>query len=651
MSANVTAIAGEIAEAVASIRRTGSLLARLRRRGACARHDAPLPDAAAGSEASAARASVPVARHVTSPGARRLACELPIAPILAAPQPGRQLPAAAVAGAGVPPTSAPAARRRVSSAGATQLSCKMPPAAALAASRPRSPLVAAAVGVAIAIASGCAVGPKYAKPDPLPPVAAAAPGAEPQAQAVPSSFTEGVDWKAALPGDQALRGAWWEVFNDADLNALEQRISVSNQTLKAAEARFRQARALVRVNRAAQFPTVRATPSIGDARLSSNRPNAPASVANGNSGDFVLAGDVSYEVDVWGRVRKTVEAATATAQASAADLETVSLSLHAELALNYLSLRSLDAQQKLLDENVAAFERALELTQNRYKGGIASGSDVAQARTQLETTRAQAVDVGVARSQFEHAIAILVGQTPETFKLAAKPLDTPPPGIPVGVPSALLERRPDIASAERRVAEANAQIGIARTAFFPTLLLGARAGFESASIADWFNWPSRLWSIGPSAVQTIFDGGRRRALSDAAQASYDATVATYRDTVLNAFGDVEDGLAALRILEHEADVQQAAVDAAQESLMHAENRYKGGLANYLEVTTAQNIALNNQRTAVGLLQRRMTATVLLIKSLGGGWDVSQLPTNFTDASAASAARGSAAAGAARSATP
>jgi NodT family efflux transporter outer membrane factor (OMF) lipoprotein len=500
--------------------------------------------------------------------------------------------------------------------------------------------LALAAGAMLAIA-GCAVGPKYVKPDALPPAPASAPGGEPQAQAMPSSYSEGEGWKPAQPADQVLRGAWWEVFNDAELSALESRISVSNQTLKAAEARFRQARALVRVNRAAQFPTVRATPSIGNQRLSANRPNVPANAINGNSGDFVLAGDVSYEVDVWGRVRKTVEAARAEAQASAADLESVSLSLHAELALNYLSLRSLDAQQQLLDSTVAAFERALELTQNRYKGGIASGSDVAQARTQLETTRAQAVDVGVQRSQYEHAIAILVGQTPETLKLAAKPWEQPPPGVPVGVPSALLERRPDIAAAERRVAEANAQIGIAHTAFFPTLLLGARAGFESSSIGDWFNWPSRLWSIGPSAVQTLFDGGRRRAVSDAVQASYDATVATYRDTVLNAFGDVEDGIAALRILEHEASVQQAAVDAAQESLMHAENRYKGGLANYLEVTTAQSIALTNQRTAVGLLQRRMTTTVLLIKSLGGGWDASQLPTDFTS-SASPAASGASA---------
>jgi NodT family efflux transporter outer membrane factor (OMF) lipoprotein len=482
--------------------------------------------------------------------------------------------------------------------------------------------------VASLLAAGCSVGPKYTRPTPLPDTAPAgqAGGAAPQAQAVPDHFKEADGWKAAQPADQALRGEWWEVFNDPELNALEGRITVSNQTLKAAEARFRQARAIVRINRSAQFPTVRVAPSIGNQRLSTHRPNAGANSANGNSGDFVLPVDATYEVDVWGRVRKTVEAARDEAQASAADLESVRLSLHGELALSYLSLRSLDAQQRLLNDSVTSFERALELTQNRYNGGIASGADVAQARTQLETTRAQAVDVGVARAQFEHAVAILVGQAPDTFALGVRPWDQAPPGLPVGLPSTLLERRPDIAAAERRVAAANEQIGIARTAFFPTLLLGAQAGFEASSIGDWFNWPSRLWSIGPSAIQTLVDGGRRRAVSDSVQAGYDATVATYRETVLNAFGDVEDGFAALRILEHEADIQQAAVDAARDSLMHATNRYKGGLANYLEVTTAQNIALTNERTAVVLLERRMLETVLLIKALGGGWHVSQLPT-------------------------
>lgn len=485
---------------------------------------------------------------------------------------------------------------------------------------------------ACVLVTGCATGPAYVKPAALPSTTADAQ----QAQAMPEQFKEGEGWKAAQPADQQLRGDWWTVFGDPELSALQARVTVANQTLKVAEARFRQARALVRVNRSAQFPSVAVRPSIANQRQSGNRPNVPANAPVGPSGDFVLPVDATYEVDLWGRVRKTVEASTAAAQASAADLESVRLSLHAELALNYLSLRTLDAQQRLLDDTVAAFQRALELTINRHRGGIASGQDEAQARTQLESTRAQAVDVGVQRARFQHAIAILVGETPETFVLAVRPWEQVPPGIPVGVPSALLERRPDVAAAERRVAEANAQMGVARAAFFPTLMLGVRAGFEGSSVADWFNWPSRFWSLGPNAVQTLFDGGRRRAVSDAAQAAYEGTVAAYRDTVLNAFGDVEDGLAALRILEQEAGIQQAAVAAAQESLDHATNRYKGGLASYLEVVTAQRAALDNQRAAVSLLQRRVLETVLLIKAVGGGWDASTLPVSFTTSSAPAA---------------
>jgi NodT family efflux transporter outer membrane factor (OMF) lipoprotein len=398
---------------------------------------------------------------------------------------------------------------------------------------------------------------------------------------------------------------------------------VSNESLKSADARFRQARALVRVNRAGLYPTVTALPSIARERGSANRPNVPVNVHS--TGDFALPVDLSYELDVWGRVRGTVAAARATAQASAADLETIRLSLHAELALDYFQLRSFDAEQQLLNDTVIAFQRALELTQNRYRGGIASGAEVAQAQTQLETTRAQAIEVGLARAELEHAIAVLVGQVPERFSVSALPLTETPPAVPKILPSQLLERRPDIAAAERRVAAANAQIGVARTAFFPTLLFNAGIGFESTSIGDWFAWPSRLWSLGPAAAQTIFDAGRRRALSKSAQASYDATVADYRETVLGAFQQVEDNLAALRILAQEAETQRAAVESAQRSLELSTNRYKGGLATYLEVVTAQSIALTNQRTAVGLLERRMTSTVLLIKALGGGWDVSKLP--------------------------
>jgi NodT family efflux transporter outer membrane factor (OMF) lipoprotein len=473
-----------------------------------------------------------------------------------------------------------------------------------------------AIGVLLAgvalLAASCAKGPVYSKPTP-----------QAQAQPLPESFKESDGWKSAQPADQALRGAWWEAFGDTTLNDLEAQVNVSNENLKSADARFRQARALIRVNRAGLYPTITTSPSIGRARASANAPKS-AGVSNA-TGDFVLPVDLAYEVDVWGRVRGTVAAARAAAQASAADLETVRLSLHAELALDYFQLRSLDAQQQLLNDTVTAFQRALELTQNRYKGGIASGAEVAQAQTQLETTRAQAIDVGLDRAQFEHAIAVLVGQLPERFTVSAVPLGAAPPAVPPALPSQLLERRPDIAAAERRVAEANAQIGVARAAFFPTLLFNAGIGFEATSIGDWFAWPSRLWSLGPAAVQTIFDGGKRRATTEAAEANYDATVSDYRETVLTAFQQVEDNLSALRILAQEAETQRAAVTAAQRSVELSTNRYKGGLATYLEVVTAQSIALNNQRTEVGLLERQMTSTVLLIKALGGGWNASQLP--------------------------
>ncbi len=474
----------------------------------------------------------------------------------------------------------------------------------------------ATVTVAVAasvLATGCAVGPKYVKPAPTS-----------KATELPATFTEDDLWKSAKPADQALRGTWWEAFNDAPLTQLEAQVNISNDTLKSAEARFRQARALIRVNRAGLFPEVSTAPSIGRQLQSANRPGAPA-IAGGATGNFTLPVDVSYEIDAWGRVRKSVDAARASAQASAADLETIRLSLHAELAMDYFSLRGLDAQQQLLNDTVTAYERALELTQNRYRGGVASGAEVAQAQTQLETTRAQAIDVSLARAQFEHAIAVLVGQVPERFSIAPVPLSATPPVVPPSMPSQLLERRPDIAAAERRVAEANAQIGIAHTAFFPTLLLNAGIGYQATSIGDWFSWPSRFWSLGPAAVQTIFDGGRRRGLTEAAEASYDASVSDYRETVLTAFQQVEDNLAALRILEKETETQRAAVTSAERSVELSTNRYKGGLSTYLEVVTAQSTALNNERTYVGLLERRMTSTVLLIKALGGGWDTSQLP--------------------------
>ncbi len=459
----------------------------------------------------------------------------------------------------------------------------------------------------VGVMAGCAVGPRYSRPT---------------AQ-VPSTFKEEPpNWKQAQPADQTLRGNWWEIFGDPQLNALEEQIKVSNQTLKAAQAQFAQARALLRFNRADLYPTVTAGASASRNKLSGNRPLV-GSVSNYT--DLLLLVDFSYEPDVWGRVRRAVEAARAGAQASAADVESVSLSLHAELAVDYFQMRTLDAEEQLLTSTVAAYEKALELTTNRYKGGVASGVDVAQAETQLETTRAQATDITVQRAQFEHAIAALIGQPPANISIAPNPWRNPPPEIPVGLPSQLLERRPDIAGAERRVAASNAQVGVARAVYFPAISLTASGGFEATTITNWLTGPSGFAAAGLSALGTIFDVGRRRAINEQAQAAYDQAVANYRQTVLTGFQETEDNLAALRILENEARTQDVAVAAAERSLALSTNRYRGGVVTYLEVITAQSAALVNERAAVDILRRRMTATVLLIKALGGGWNAANLP--------------------------
>jgi NodT family efflux transporter outer membrane factor (OMF) lipoprotein len=462
--------------------------------------------------------------------------------------------------------------------------------------------------VAVLEISGCTVGPKYKRP----------------AAEVPTAYKELGNWKQAQPSDQNLGGNWWEMFQDPQLNALELQVNVSNQNLKAAEAQYTQARALVRYNRAAYFPTITAGASATRNRISQNRP--PGLASNGATyNDFQIPLELSYEVDVWGRVRRTVESSREQAQASAADLATVNLSMHSQLALDYFQARVLDAEEQLLNSTVTQYEQALELIETRFAGGIASDLEVQQARTQLETTRAQAIDVGVARAQFEHAVAILIGKPPAEFSLAALPLTTPPPSIPAGVPSELLERRPDIAAAERRMASANAQIGIARAAYYPTISLGATGGFESGIISTLISGPSVLWSMGGSAIAPIFDAGRRRANVDQATAFYDQTVANYRETVLTGFQQVEDNLAALRILENEAQVQERAVVAAQKYLELANTRYAGGVTSYLEVTTAQSAALSDELTAVNILGRRMVDAVALVQALGGGWDRSSLP--------------------------
>ena len=473
------------------------------------------------------------------------------------------------------------------------------------------PLIAVMLAV---ILSGCEVGPKY--------VRASAPTSANFKEQPPESFKEAGQWKTAQPADQSLRGKWWEIFGDPQLNSLEEQLTVSNQNLKVAEARLREARAAVRFNRAAQYPTISAGPSVESLHASGNRPYIRTT---GNTGDFVLPIDFSYEVDLWGRIRRSVAAAREEAQATTADYATASLSLHAELAIDYFELRSADAQKQLLDDTVKAYTDALQLTTNRFQGGVAPKSDVAQAKTQLDTTRVQDTDVTVARAQFEHAIAILIGKPPAELTIPPTPLDLQPPVIPGALPAELLERRPDIAAAERRMAEANQQIGIARAAYFPTLSLNASAGFEGTSLLNWLPWPSRFWAVGPQMTETLFDGGRRRANSETALANYDGTVATYRQTALTAFQEVEDNLAALRILNDEDQQQTEATASAKDSLQLFTNRYKGGVDTYLQVINAQTVALQNERNNVDIQRRRMDASVLLIKALGGGWSTAELP--------------------------
>ena len=468
---------------------------------------------------------------------------------------------------------------------------------------------AVSLGLAVLLLGGCMVGPDYKKPS------------------VPmtTAFKETDGWKLAQPSDHLPKGRWWEIFDDPELHTLAEEVSAANQNLKIAEARLREARAMVRVNRAALFPTISAGLGASSIRESNNRPFLSPNVSLGNSGDFLLSLDLSYEIDLWGRVRRTVAAARQEAQATAADLETARLSLQAELVVDYIELRAADAQQQLLEETVKAFTVFLRLTTDRFRGGAAPRSDVAQAQTQLDTTQVQLTDIAVQRAQFEHAIATLIGKPPAAFSLPRRPLDLRPPDIPVGLPSQLLERRPDIAAAERRVAEANEQIGIARAAFYPTVMLNASVGFEGSTFGNFLNASSLLWAVGASITQTIFDAGRRRATSDATIALYDATVAGYRQTTLTAFQQVEDNLAALRVLEQEALQQRRAVDSAQLSLQLFTNRYKGRADSYLQVTTAQTIVLTNQRNDIDILRRRMNASVLLVKALGGGWEVGDLP--------------------------
>jgi NodT family efflux transporter outer membrane factor (OMF) lipoprotein len=470
------------------------------------------------------------------------------------------------------------------------------------------------------------VGPKYHTPTTQVPSS--------YKEVTPANEKDVANWKAAQPSDDVIRGDWWEVFNDPELNDLEKQVNVSNQSIVSAAASFEAARALVKQARSQLFPTVTTDPSITRERTSANLKQFVVSSGSGGNGsgasaaftEYSLPFDATWVPDLWGRIRNTIKSNASAAQASAADLSNTRLSMQAEVAVDYFELRSQDALKQLLDSTVDAYKQSLDLTQVLYQTGIDSDETVVQAETQLETTQAQDTNVGILRAQYEHAIAMLVGQPASTFSIPVKPLATPPPPIPLGVPSELLERRPDIAASERLVAQANAQIGIAESAYYPTLTLSASGGFQSSAISDWFTWPSRFWSVGPSLAETIFDAGLRRATVQQYRAMYDETVANYRQTTLTAFQQVEDNLSGLRILSQEIDQQNAAIQSSQKYVEIATDRFRDGLDPYLDVITAQTTLLSNQQTMVGLKIQQITASVQLVEALGGGWNRSQLPS-------------------------
>ena len=486
----------------------------------------------------------------------------------------------------------------------------------------RTATFAAVLAVSMLFAGCKPVGPNYTKPVYQAPATYKETGA--QTVVVPPPNPAGGGWQPATPSDGMLRGKWWEIYHDPQLNQLEDRIADNNPSLRQALESYLAAREQVSAVHANLFPTLSGNGSTSRERVSANRPLAPKGGST-TSGDFAIGGEASWEPDFWGRIRRGVEAARENAQASAADVANVDLSLHAEMASDYFQLRGLDAQKKLLTATVTDLENQLGLTERRLAGGVATEADVAQARTELETVRAQLVDIDVARAQFEHAIGTIANLDLSNFSIPPSPLDLALPKVPVGVPSQLLERRPDIAAAERMAAAENAQIGIAISAFYPTISLGGGGGFESANPGTWIQGPSSLWSLGAQAAELLFDAGQRRALTSQARHNYEAQVAGYRNTVFQAFNDVEDQLSGLRILEQESGAEQRAVASAQNSFDLSNQRYKGGVTSYLEVLTAEATLLSNQRTAIDLQTRQFVASVGLVRALGGGWDVTQLP--------------------------
>lgn len=475
----------------------------------------------------------------------------------------------------------------------------------------------------VCLLAGCkAVGPNYNRPDVTAPPSYKEMGASNIAP--PPNPAGGGSWKPASPSDGMLRGNWWETFNDPELNRLEELVTPHNQTLRAAMETYLAARDQVRIARSNFFPTLAAGPGITHAALSSNRPLS-ASNQKINYNDLTLEGQANWEPDFWGRVRRTVEAARDNAQASGADLANLDLSLHAELAQDYFELRGLDSQSQLLQATVNDDQNQVDLNNRLLKGGVVTQVVVAQALTQVETMRAELIDVNEGRAEFEHAIATLTNQEAGQVSLGFSPINIPVPNIPIGVPSQLIERRPDIAGAERRVAAANAQIGVAISAFYPNITLGGSGGFESTHGGTWIQGPSALWTLGAQASELLFDAGQRHAATDQARHNYESASADYKATVLGAFNEVEDRLSDLRVLEQETTVEDKAVTEAQRSLDLSNQRYKGGATSYLEVLVAETTLLTNQRTLVDLQTRRFAASVLLIRALGGGWDVTQLP--------------------------
>ncbi len=479
--------------------------------------------------------------------------------------------------------------------------------------RVRLAVVTLALTVALSlIGSGCIKGPNYQRP----------------VAAVPQSYKEAPPegWKEAQPSDGVLRGKWWEIFGDPALNALEEQVNISNQNVLQMEAQYRQAVAAVRVARSALFPTVTGSPSATGQGTSSRVATGGISRGNTTSGLYQIPVSASYTADVWGAIHRSVTASANTAQSLAAAIENARLLYQSELAEDYFQLHGLDGDHNLLEQTVQSYAEYLNLTRVRFAGGVASDADVSEAETQLFTTQAQLVDVDVQRTQTEHAIAILIGKAPSELTIARAEIQGDPPKIPVGLPSQLLERRPDVADAERQAAAANEQIGIAQAAFFPTLTMAATAGVESSNVLDLITWPARFWTIGPQLAQILFDAGKRKAQVAEAQAGYDATAAAYRQAVLSAFQQVEDNLSTLRVLEQESGVTDQAVKSAKRSVDVTTAQYKGGTVTYLNVITVQTIALADEKSAVDLKTRRMAASVLLIQALGGGWDSTKLPS-------------------------